>query len=123
MKHYFGGILRRIYKPCKEFFIKSPYPYLSKCTEALNVIMFNRPLISFTKPLSVALSVFKYIHIYILNFYRRINRSPYRWIQNLRNNWPACEGRLMRQYYTEYICQDSEIYFQHFCTISARNDV
>jgi hypothetical protein len=25
MKHYFGGILRRIYKPSKKFFIKSPY--------------------------------------------------------------------------------------------------
>jgi hypothetical protein len=25
MKHYFDGILRRIYKPSKKFFIKSPY--------------------------------------------------------------------------------------------------
>ena len=32
MKHYFGGILRRIYKPCEKFLIKSPYLYLSKCT-------------------------------------------------------------------------------------------
>ena len=36
MKHYFGGILRRIYKPSKKFFIKSPYPYVSKCTDPLN---------------------------------------------------------------------------------------
>jgi hypothetical protein len=35
MKHYFAGILRIIYKHSKKFFIKSPYPYLSKCTEAL----------------------------------------------------------------------------------------
>jgi hypothetical protein len=38
MKQYFGGILRRIYKPCIEFFIKSPYPNLSKCIEALEVM-------------------------------------------------------------------------------------
>jgi hypothetical protein len=35
MKHYFGGILRRIYEPSKKFFIKSPYTYLSKCTDPL----------------------------------------------------------------------------------------
>jgi hypothetical protein len=36
MKHYFDGILRRIYKPSKQFFIKSSYLYLSKCTDPLN---------------------------------------------------------------------------------------
>jgi hypothetical protein len=41
MRHYFDGILRGIYKPCEEFFIKSPYPYLSKCTEALKVAFQN----------------------------------------------------------------------------------
>jgi hypothetical protein len=35
MKHYFGGILRKIYKPSEKFFIKSPYPYLPKCTDPL----------------------------------------------------------------------------------------
>jgi hypothetical protein len=33
MKHHFGGILSGIYKPSEKFFIKSPYPYLPKCTD------------------------------------------------------------------------------------------
>ena len=37
MKHHFGGILRRIYKPSRKFSIKGPYPYLSKCTDPLKV--------------------------------------------------------------------------------------
>jgi hypothetical protein len=39
MKHYFDCILREIYKPSKEFFIKGPYPYLSKCTDALKALL------------------------------------------------------------------------------------
>jgi hypothetical protein len=36
MKYYFGGIYGEEYiNPVKEFFIKSPYPYRSKCAEAL----------------------------------------------------------------------------------------
>jgi hypothetical protein len=31
------GILKRIYQPSKKVFIKSLYPYLSKCTEALKL--------------------------------------------------------------------------------------
>jgi hypothetical protein len=36
MKHYFGGILRKIYKLSEKFSSKRPYPYLSKCTDPLN---------------------------------------------------------------------------------------
>jgi hypothetical protein len=39
MKHYFGGILRKIYKPSEKFFIKSPYPYLPKCTDPLKSVL------------------------------------------------------------------------------------
>jgi hypothetical protein len=39
MKNYFGGKLRRIYEPSKKFFIKSPYPYLSKCTDPLKGVV------------------------------------------------------------------------------------
>jgi hypothetical protein len=35
MKHYFDGILKRIYKPSKNFFTKSAYPYLSNSTDSL----------------------------------------------------------------------------------------
>jgi hypothetical protein len=41
MKHYFGGILRRIYKPSKKFFIKSPwsitYGHFKKKSETLKI--------------------------------------------------------------------------------------
>ena len=38
MKNDFDGILRRIYLSIEKFFIKSPYRYLSKCTEALKAV-------------------------------------------------------------------------------------
>jgi hypothetical protein len=49
MKHYFAGILRRIYKPSKKFFIKSPYPYRSKCTDPKKKC-FNQNISSWRKP-------------------------------------------------------------------------
>ena len=52
MTHHFGSILRRIYKPSKKFFIKSPYPYLSKCTDPLNKMsqLLNEKLLKVNRP-------------------------------------------------------------------------